>query len=82
MHPILYFVAMKKNVIVLLLVLIQFSLFAQNPDTSYVGADTTLASYQIGKKIGAWFPFVMLLIIVLLYIRSAYRHGSQKDGDA
>jgi len=69
---------MKKVFFVFLLVFIQLVLFAQNQDTTYTGVDTTLASYKLGQKIGAWFPFVMLVIIALLFIRQAYRFGGEK----
>jgi len=68
---------MKKIILFILFFSLQFVLFAQNMDTTYVGADTTLASYKLGRKIGAWFPFVMLVIIALLFIRSAYRFGGK-----
>ncbi|HHB79551.1 MAG TPA: hypothetical protein ENK85_10000 [Saprospiraceae bacterium] len=69
---------MKKIFFLVLFGFFSFWVLAQNADSSYVGVDTTLASYQLGRKIGEWFPFVMLVIIVLLYIRGAYRHGDQK----
>ncbi len=73
---------MKKVFIICLFLLSQLVLFAQNTDTTYTGVDTTLASYKIGQQIGAWFPFVMLTTLVLLYIRSAYRFGQKKkDGE-
>lgn len=51
--------------------------FAQNASPT-TGVDTTLASYKLGQKIGDWFPFVMLVIIALLFIRSTYRFGGEK----
>ena len=69
---------MKKVFFIVGLSISQAVLFAQNADTTYTGVDTTLASYKIGQQIGAWFPFVMLTILVLLYIRSAYRFGKKE----
>lgn len=58
------------------LMLMSGFLFAQIPDSVYTGVDTTLASYQMGRKIGAWLPFLLLFGVVLLYIKKAYRHGN------
>ena len=72
---------MKKLVLIIALVWLQLVLFAQNMDTTYVGADTTAAGYKLGRKIGSWMPVVMILTIMLLYIRGAYRHGNLKKGE-
>jgi len=78
--PFFYLGVMKKLFSFCLLFFVQVVLFAQNADTTYTGVDTTLASYKLGQQIGAWFPFVMLTLLVLLYIRSAYRFDKKKKG--
>jgi hypothetical protein len=44
---------------------------------SVARVDTTAAGYQIGVYIGSFLPFIGLLIVFLLIIRSRYRFGSK-----
>jgi len=50
-------------------------LFAQD---SSVQVDTTAAGYKVGLYLGSFLPFIGLLIVFLIIIRSSYRMKNKK----
>jgi hypothetical protein len=45
---------------------------------SAMQVDTTSIGYKVGIYIGSFLPFIGLLIVFLIIIRSSYRFGNKK----
>jgi len=50
-----------------------FYILFLNADKLSVPLDTTSVSYKVGVYIGSFLPFIALIVIFLLIIRSRYR---------
>ena len=46
--------------------------------TDSIAVDTTGVQYRIGYNIGSYLPFIILVILFILYIRSTYNLKNKK----
>jgi hypothetical protein len=46
--------------------------------TDSIAVDTTGSQYKVGYYIGSYLPFIILVFIFILYIRSTYNFKNKK----